>query len=82
MSDMSFDEWLNYGMDKKWVGPPVCYTHDGLPTTSDEDDAWNDGDDPCIHIVRLYQDELDALLVEQNHSPSIWRKPYRESNEE
>jgi hypothetical protein len=24
--------------------------------------------------LRLYVDDLEAMLVEQNHSPSVWRK--------
>ena len=74
MSEMDFDSWLKMGLENKWVGPPVCSTHDGLPSTEDEDMAWDDGDDPCIHILRLYVDDLEAMLVEQNHSPSVWRK--------
>lgn len=74
MSKMDFDAWLKMGLENKWVGPPVCSTHDGLPSTEDEDNAWDEGDDPCIHILRLYVDDLEAMLVEQNHSPSVWRK--------
>lgn len=82
MSEMDFDQWLDYGMEKKWVGPPVCATHDGLPSTEDEDNAWDEGDDPCIHVLRLYADDLEALLVEQNHSPSVWRKPFKGNPDE
>jgi hypothetical protein len=32
--------------------------------------------DPCIHIIRLYEDEDHAKAVEDAHSPSVWRKPY------
>lgn len=78
MSEMDFDQWLQYGMENKWIGPPICATHDGLPSTEDEDNAWDEGEDPCIHMLRLYHDELEALLVEQNHSPSVWRKPFRD----
>lgn len=72
--EMQFDEWLKIGMERKFVGPPVCSTHDGIPTTEDEDGAWDEGSDPCIHVLRLYVDSLEALLVEQNHSASVWRK--------
>ena len=74
MSEMDFDSWLKMGLENKWVRTPVCSTHDGLPSTEDEDMAWDEGDDPCIHILRLYVDDLEAMLVEQNHSPSVWRK--------
>ena len=29
-------------------------------------DQWDDGDDPCIHILRLYADEWMMNEVEKN----------------
>jgi len=69
---MSFDEWLQHGLTQGWVGPAVCSTHDGVPTTRDEDLEWETGD-PCIHVLRLYEDEATKLAVEENHAPSVWR---------
>lgn len=63
MSEMDFDSWLKVGLENKWVGPPVCSTHDGLPSTEDEDSAWDEGEDPCIHILRLYVDEDRKSVV-------------------
>jgi hypothetical protein len=73
MDKMTYDEWVSYGMHNDFVGPAVCLTHDGLPTTDDEDKAFEE-DDICIHVLRLYGDKKIRLLVEENHSPSIWRK--------
>ena len=70
---MTFDEWLQYGLTQGWCGPTVCSIHDGLPTTSEEDWGFDQGADPCIHIVRLYEDAAQKTAVEENHSPSIWR---------
>ena len=67
----SFDEWLRYGYNKGWCGPDVCYTHDGLPATIEEEDDWES--EPCIHIIRLYEDLKVKSAVEDNHSPSQWR---------
>jgi hypothetical protein len=69
----SFDEWLRFGYNKGWCGPDVCETHDGLPTTDLEDIAFDEGEDPCIHIIRLYEDLNVKAAVEENHSPSKWR---------
>lgn len=77
----SFDEWLQIGIIRGFIGAPICYTHDGLPTTLEEDDAWEEGDDPCIHILRLYHDEKQRQDVEANHSPSKWRNPYHYGND-
>ena len=71
---MTFDEWLRTGMDCGWCGPAVCSTHDGTPTSEAEDDDLEDGADPCVHILRLYESAEIRAAVESNHSPSLWRK--------
>lgn len=56
---MEFEEWLKIGREKKWISEPVCETHEGLPMTKEELDAWDEGGDPCIHALRLYQADED-----------------------
>ena len=68
----SFDEWLQEGLSLGFCGPAICATHDGLPTTVAEDEEFEEGD-PCIHVLRLYEDEATKLGVEANHGPSTWR---------
>lgn len=70
--DLSFDEWMAYGIDQGWCGPPVCNTHDGLPLSQKEYDL----EDECIHIVRLYEDKEMKEQIEENHTPSLWRNKY------
>ena len=70
---MNYQEWLDFGQENSWVGPAVCYTHDGLPTSEAEDAEWEEND-PCIHILRLYESAEVEKAVEENHSPSVWRK--------
>ena len=70
---LSYEEWIQLGMDEGWCGPPVCHTHDGVPTTEAEDLEFDEGD-PCIHIVRMYDSAQTKIDVESNHSPSVWRK--------
>lgn len=72
----SFEEWLAFGFARGWVGAPICYTHDGLPTTEQEDAEFEEHD-PCIHILRLYEDAEMKRGVEENHSPSQWRASNR-----
>lgn len=73
--DTDFEAWLAFGMEKGWCGPPVCETHDGFPMSDEE---WAiadlDGEPPCMHMVRLYEDEAHRTAVEAAHSPSEWRK--------
>ena len=70
--ELDFDRWLEIGYKNGWCGAPVCYTHDGLPTTEEEDAEFEEHD-PCISIIRLYWDETEKRGVEENHSPSQWR---------
>jgi hypothetical protein len=70
----NFDDWLRAGMKAGWCGPAVCQTHDGTPTSEPEDEDFIDGGDPCLHILRLYSDDIMRKGVERNHPPSIWRK--------
>lgn len=72
-SEISFDEWVEEGYIRGWIGPPVCQTHDGIPLTPEEDSEFETGGDPCIHVVRLYEDESVKSEVEKNHEPSVWR---------
>jgi hypothetical protein len=74
-ADLDFESWLKFGMDQGWVGPPVCETHDGFPM-SDEEWAISDidGEPPCMHMLRLYDDAAHRDAVEAAHSPSQWRK--------
>lgn len=70
---MTFDEWVEEGYVRGWIGPPVCETHDGLPLSEEELQSFDEGQDPCIHILRLYEDAESKESVECFHSPSIWR---------
>jgi hypothetical protein len=67
-----FNEWLQEGLDLGFVGPTICYTHDGLPLSEQESTEFEESD-PCIHILRLYEDAEIKKAVEENHSPSVWR---------
>jgi len=77
--DIDFDEWMEYGIKKGFCGPAVCYTHDGLPMSDEE---WMEeeasGEPPCMHIIRLYEDDVQKKQIEDMHAPSVWRNHYRD----
>jgi hypothetical protein len=50
---MTFQEWLQMGIQEGYCSQPVCATHDGLPSTEEEDAQWEEGADPCVPAVRL-----------------------------
>lgn len=72
--DLDIDAWLAHGYEQGWCGPPVCSTHDGTPSSEVEDDEFDEGGDPCMHILRLYPDDATKAGVEASHSPSVWRQ--------
>jgi hypothetical protein len=46
--------WIEFGVKRGWISRPVCATHEGVPCTEEEEERWEDGDDPCQHVVRLW----------------------------
>jgi len=74
--ETSFDQWITFGIEKGWCGPPVCETHDGVPMSPDEELEFDEGSDPCLHIVRLFHDKVHQSQTTENHSPSQWRNHY------
>ena len=47
-------EWLQIGIDKGWVSDPFCYTHDGDPyMTEEEEKEWEEGGDPCSPVLKI-----------------------------
>lgn len=77
MPEIEFEEWLRYGYAQGFCSPAVCSTHDGTPSTEAEDAEWEDGGDPCIHVLRLYESELHKKQVERNSPPAVWRATNR-----
>lgn len=71
---MSFDEWLQHGITQGYCGPPVCSTHDGTPCTAAEEAEFEEGYDPCITVIRPYEDAQVKKAVESCHAPSTWRR--------
>ena len=52
---MTFKEWLKYGVKQGYCSEQFCDTHDGPPMHESEELAWEEGEDPCMHMVRLGQ---------------------------
>ena len=49
-------DWIDYGVKEGWCSQPVCDTHDGMPMSDEEYKEWDDGEDPCIPALRLYNE--------------------------
>ena len=52
----NLNEWLSHGIEKGWITEPFCNTHDGDPYMTDEEEQeWEEGGDPCCHVVKFIQ---------------------------
>ena len=51
--NMDFETWLNFGIEKGYCSEQFCNTHDGYPMHDSEEAEWDEGFDPCAHMVRL-----------------------------
>lgn len=71
---MNQNEWVEYGLAHDFCGPVVCATHDCIPMTREEDEAFNEGFDPCVYVIRPYTDTEERKVVEENHSASVSRR--------
>ena len=63
---MDFETWLKHGKENDWCSSVICYTHTGPPTSLNEDTQFGDGFDPCIYIVRIYENEDQSASVKDN----------------
>lgn len=50
---MTFEQWMRIGIENRWVLPPTCYSHDGVPTSEEEEQQFDQGQDPCINVMRV-----------------------------
>ncbi len=47
-------DWLTVGIENNWISEPFCYTHDGDPyMTEEEEQEWEDGGDPCCPVLKI-----------------------------
>ena len=53
--EQEFGIWLSNGIENGWVTEPFCATHDGgMEYMSEEEiQEWEEGGDPCQHVVRI-----------------------------
>ena len=53
INEKEFNIWLENGIERGWVTPPFCNTHEGDPyMTQEEEDEWEAGGDPCQVVIK------------------------------
>lgn len=72
--EMRQDDWIEMGVKMGWCSPPICEPHDGMPISEEEANQYEEGSDPCVHILRLYFNEEHRNKVEAFSSQAVWRK--------
>ena len=59
--------WLEYGKQQGWIVPNVvCQTHAPMPMTDEEIQEYDDGGDPCIHVIRIFESETEQKKALKN----------------
>ncbi len=54
---MDVYEWVKYGVDKGFCTEIHCSTHDGVAMTDEEMDNWGEGEDNCIPVIRMWDNQ-------------------------
>lgn len=52
--DEEFFDWIQHGVQRGWISDVVCDTHQGPDMTDEELEEFDEGQDPCIRIVRVW----------------------------
>jgi hypothetical protein len=58
-ANMDYFEWRDLGIANKWISEPFCDTHDTGYMTEEEEQAWENGEDPCMVVFRVWEDNID-----------------------
>jgi hypothetical protein len=57
---LNFIDWFKEGVDRGYCSPAFCDMHDQAPMTSEESKDFDEGTEPCIPAVRLYERGSDG----------------------
>jgi hypothetical protein len=67
MSDtVSIGEWLEQGQANGYASHVFCEIHDGAPLSEEEEAEFDDGGDPCVPMIRVYEYPEDQQAVSDN----------------
>jgi len=57
-ANMDYFDWRDLGISKGWISEPFCDTHEAGPVSEEEVKAWDNGDDPCMFVFRIYEEKI------------------------
>ena len=58
-ANMDYFEWRDLGIANKWISEPFCDTHDVGFMTEEEEKEWEEGNDPCMLVFRIWEDNIE-----------------------
>ena len=64
---MTKEEWINYGIEQKFISEPDCERHKGFPMTAEEEAEIDEGGDPCFVVMRLF-DSVEQFDKAKKHT--------------
>lgn len=67
-ANMDYFEWRDIGIAKGWISEPFCDTHEAGPISEEEVQAWDNGDDPCMFVFRIYEEKIKHDTNESQES--------------
>lgn len=70
MIPSAFDLWVKFGHRQGWAQYPTCSSHDGVPMSLQEELDWDQGNDPCLHVIRLCE-SLDHHADVADNTPAM-----------
>ena len=57
--NMDYFDWRDLGISKGWISEPFCDTHDPGFMTEEEEQDLEDGNDPCMLVFRIWEDNIE-----------------------
>lgn len=48
-------DWMEFGIKRGWVLPPLCINHDPVPLTLDEVESIVNDEPECVFYLRILQ---------------------------
>ena len=67
-ANMDFFEWRDLGIANKWISEPFCDTHDAGYLTDEEEQEWENGQDPCMPVFRIWEENIKIPESMENQS--------------
>ena len=59
-----FEDWLQVGVVAGWISDTGCAMHHGLPMRDWEEYEIDQGNDPCMVVVRVWMDGMQHVTLE------------------